>query len=108
MRMPMMVRRVDGGSTVPRNDWSFLTNHGHVLVCLVRDPDARVREIAERVGITPRAVQGILTDLVESGYVERRRHGRRNHYDVHPELPMRHPLEDTHEIGELLLPLAEE
>lgn len=83
-------------------DWSLLSNHGHVLVALFRDPDLRVREIADAVGISDRAVQGILSDLVESGYVERQRHGRRNHYELHPELPMRHPLEDSHQVGELL------
>lgn len=85
-----------------QSGWTFLTNHGHVLVCLSRDPDLRVRDIATEVGITQRAVQGILADLVEAGYVERERAGRRNHYVLHPELPMRHPLEEGHRVGELL------
>lgn len=83
-------------------DWTFLTNHGHVLVAITRNPDARVRDIAEAVGITQRAVQGILADLATAGYIDKERVGRRNHYELHPELPMRHPLEDGHLVGELL------
>lgn len=86
--------------------WTFLSNHGHVLVCLARDPDARLREIAAAVGITERTVHGIVSDLVEAGYVEKERLGRRNHYELHPELPMRHPLEDGHLVGELLAVIA--
>ncbi|RJK97605.1 helix-turn-helix transcriptional regulator [Vallicoccus soli] len=74
-------------------DWTFLSNHGHVLVALSRDPHARVREVAERVGITERAVQLIVRDLEEAGYVERERVGRRNTYRVATGLPFRHPLE---------------
>lgn len=86
--------------------WTFLSNHGHVLVCLANDPDVRLREIAQAVGITERAAQGIVTDLVDAGYVEKERLGRRNHYELHPELPMRHPLEEGHLIGELLEAIA--
>ncbi|MFT6803156.1 MAG: DNA-binding transcriptional ArsR family regulator [Nitriliruptoraceae bacterium] len=82
--------------------WTFLSNHGHVMVCLRRDLDARVRDIAVAVGLTERAVASILRDLVEAGYVEKERLGRRNHYMLHPELPMRHPLEEGHVLGELL------
>lgn len=82
--------------------WTFLSNHGHVMICLVRDPDARLRDIAREVGITERAVQGILGDLVEAGYVDKERLGRRNHYEVHRDLPLRHPLEAGHRVGELL------
>lgn len=82
--------------------WTFLSNHGHVMVCLARDPDVRLREIAEEVGITERAVQGIVADLVAAGYVDKERLGRRNHYEVNRELPLRHPLEAGHYLGELL------
>jgi len=82
--------------------WTFLTNHGHVLLCITADPGIRGREIAERVGITERAVQTIIADLVREGYVTRTRVGRRNHYQVNPELPLRHPVESSHRIGELL------
>lgn len=88
--------------------WTLLSNHGHVLIALRRDPDARVRDVAAAVGITERAVQGILADLVEAGYVDKERVGRRNHYELHPDTPMRHPLEDGHVVGELLDALADE
>lgn len=82
--------------------WTFLTNHGHVMICIVRDPDARLRDIAEEVGITDRAVQTIIGDLVDAGYLDKRRRGRRNHYLVNTELPLRHPLEAGYRVGELL------
>jgi DNA-binding IclR family transcriptional regulator len=82
--------------------WTFLTNHAHVLLCINADHSMRLREVAERVGITERAAQRIVADLCESGYLTRRRVGRRNQYDVHPELPMRHPVEHTRQVGALL------
>lgn len=86
--------------------WTFLSNHGHVLICLAEDPDIRGRDIAAKVGITERAAQSIVSDLVEAGYVSRDRVGRRNKYEIHPDLPLRHPVENEHSIGELLLALA--
>lgn len=86
--------------------WTFLTNHGHVLVCVASDSEVRISEIAARVGIGERAAQSIINDLVEAGYVTRERVGRRNRYAVHPELHLRHPLEAEHNIGELLSTLA--
>lgn len=83
-------------------EWTFLTNHGHVLVCLSRDPQARLRDVAELVGITERAAQRILADLVEAGYVVRERVGRRNRYLLRVEQSLRHPLECDQTIGELL------
>lgn len=82
--------------------WTFLTNHGHVLVALSRAPDSRVRDLAEVVGITERATQSILADLEEAGYVTRRRVGRRNRYVLHPSRRLRHPAEADHRVGELL------
>ena len=82
--------------------WTFLTNHAHVLLCIARDPGIRLREVATEVGITERAAQRIVAELVEGGYITREREGRRNRYEVHGGLPMRHPLEQHHEIGELL------
>jgi predicted transcriptional regulator len=73
--------------------WTFLTNHGHVLVCLAGDPQARIRDIAARVGITERAVQLILRDLEDGGYVRKQRVGRRNEYTVVGRGRFRHPLE---------------
>ena len=82
--------------------WRFLSNHTQVLLTLHRDPNARLRDIAEHVGITERAAQRIVTDLIESGYVESERVGRRNHYRINADVAMRHPAQDGHEIGQLL------
>ncbi|MER6630846.1 winged helix-turn-helix domain-containing protein [Streptomyces sp. NPDC000987] len=82
--------------------WTFLTNHAHVLLCVVRDPEARLRDIADTVGITERAAQRIMTDLVEAGYLERNRQGRRNIYHLHPDLPLRHPMDRETAIGQLV------
>lgn len=86
--------------------WTFFTNHGHVLVCLATDPDLRTRDVAELVGITERSAQSIITDLVDAGYVSRFKEGRRNRYEVHADLPLRHPLERDHSVGELLVTLG--
>lgn len=83
-------------------DWTFLTNHAHVLLCVARDPGIRHRDLAERVGITERAVQRIVADLTDAGYLDSVREGRRNRYNLNPELPLRHPLERDHRIGEIL------
>ncbi len=82
--------------------WTFLTNHAHVLICVANDPGVRLRDVAERVGITERATQGIIGDLVAAGYVERTRVGRRNHYSVREHLPLRHPMDNQFQIGDLL------
>lgn len=90
-------------STSPTGrSWTFFTNHGHVLVYLARNPDARVRDIAGEIGITERATQAILSDLTQSGYVTATRVGRRNTYRVHPEQMFRHPIEADHAVGEML------
>jgi DNA-binding Lrp family transcriptional regulator len=88
--------------------WTFLTNHAHVLLVLAADPDTRLRDVAERVGITERSAQSIVGDLVEEGYLERSRVGRRNHYSVQANLPLRHPLERGHLVRELLDALGSE
>ena len=72
--------------------WGFLTNHAHVLVCIARDPDSRARDIAEQVGITERAAQRILADLITDGYIARTKVGRRNHYKINPSGHLRHPV----------------
>ena len=82
--------------------WDFLTNHANVLICVADDPGIRLRDIATAVGITERAAHRILSELVEEGYVLRERHGRRNRYQVKPDLPLRHPLVDGREVGDLL------
>ncbi len=82
--------------------WTFLTNHGQVLLAISRQPTARMRDIADDVGITERAAQRIISDLVEEGYIDRRRVGRRNEYEVREGARLRHPLARDHEVGEIL------
>ncbi len=83
-------------------NWTFLTNHAHVLVCIGQNPNIRLKDIALHVGITERAAQRIVNELTSAGYVSRERSGRRNLYHVHPELPLRHPLEQHQTAGALL------
>ncbi len=82
--------------------WTFLTNHTHVLLCIADDPEVRLREVAARVGITERATQKIVHDLVADGYVALTKVGRRNHYRLLPGGRFRHPLEEPHEVSDLL------
>ena len=82
--------------------WTFLTNHMHVLVCIARDPSVTMREVAGHVGITERAVQRIVRDLEEGGYLVRRREGRRNVYAVQADRPLRHVVEGGTDLGTLL------
>lgn len=84
------------------SEWTFLTNHGHVAVFLARQPDARIRDLAEAVGITERAAQRIVSELVDAGYLRRKRVGRRNTYQLVKGKPLRHPVEREHKFGELL------
>ena len=90
------------GHDRPASTWGFLTNHAHVLVCIARDPDSRTRDIAEQVGITERAAQRILADLIADGYVARTKVGRRNHYKINPSRPLRHPVVRDLSIGPLI------
>lgn len=85
-----------------RPTWTFLTNHAHVLLCLAKDPEARLRDVADLVGVTERAVQRIVSELEEAGYLERAREGRRNHYVVRPDLPLRHPIEQHRTVASLI------
>jgi predicted transcriptional regulator len=82
--------------------WTFLTNHCHALICIAEDPSIRSRDIAARVGITERAVQRIVTELCDSGYVTKIREGRRNRYEVHLDRPLRHAVERHCSLSELL------
>lgn len=83
-------------------DWTFFTNHAHVLFCISLDPEIRLRDVADRVGITERAVQRIVTELEAGGFITRQRTGRRNSYVVHPNLPLRHPIESHRSVADLL------
>lgn len=90
----------------PEKSWRFVTNHTQVLLCIARDGEARLRDVAERVGITERAAQRIVADLVEAGFLERKRVGRRNHYSINRSGKMRHPAQVNQEIGDLIDLLA--
>lgn len=85
-----------------RPNWTFLSNHGSVLLAVARNNEATIREVAAQVGITERAVQRILADLEAGRYLRRHRKGRRNRYEVHSELPLRHPLAAHRDIGSLI------
>ena len=85
--------------------WTFLTNYAHVLIAIDRNPDLRQRDIAHAVGITVGAVQKIISELERGGYLTHERIGRRNRYHVNPDLPLRHPLEESHTVGDLLTTL---
>ncbi|HEY2310466.1 MAG TPA: helix-turn-helix domain-containing protein [Gaiellaceae bacterium] len=89
-------------STDGHKTWTFLTNHAQVLLCLSGTPDVRLRDVAEHVGITERATQRILADLVQAGYVRVERVGRRNRYTIDREHAMRHSAQVGLEIGALL------
>ena len=82
--------------------WTFLTNHSHVLLCLVKSPSTRIRDIAEAVGITERAVQHIIDDLDTAGYIDRTKDGRCNTYKVHINKYLRHPIESHRKISGLI------
>src|ERR1700712_1434563 len=82
--------------------WSFLTNHARALLCIAEDPGIRLREIAELVGVTERAAHRIVAELVAAGYVTRTRHGRRNRYTVHGDLPLPDRVARRQPLGDLL------
>lgn len=90
------------------SEWTFLTNHAHTLLCIARDPGIRLRDVAERVGVTERAAQRIVSDLVEAGYLDRLREGRRNTYRVKANRPLRHPVERGYNVGAILEVLHEQ
>ena len=90
---------------VESHDWKFLTNHGLVLLCIADDPGVRLRDVADRVGITERAAHRIVSGLIETGYVGRERIGRRNTYEIRTDLPIR-GLERDVQLGELLAIVA--
>ena len=98
------VRSVEPGSAGART-WTFLTNHGHVLLCLARGEALTARELGLQIGITERAVQVILADLTDSAYLIKKKVGRRNLYTVNRKGRLRHPLEAHHTIGELITAL---
>ena len=88
-------------------EWSFLTNHARVLVCIAHDPGVRLRDIASTLGITERSAYGIVTDLTEGGYVVKEKDGRRNRYQIQAHLPLREAITQERTIGEVLDVLVE-
>src|SRR5437588_12116584 len=82
--------------------WTFLTNHAQVLVCIARDPGARLRDIGERVGITERAAHRIVVELAEAGYITRQRNGRRNQYTINAHLPLPDTIAREQNVGQLI------
>src|SRR5689334_20920950 len=86
--------------------WSFLTNHGRVLLCIAHDPGVRLRDIAARVGITERSAFGIVSDLAAGGYAIKKKDGRRNRYQIQAHLPLPEPTSQQIAIGEVLALLA--
>lgn len=96
----------DVDPTAANASWTFLTNHAHVLLCLAQDPTMRLRDVAELVGITERAVQRIVSDLEEAGVILKRKDGRRNQYEINDDQPMRHPVEMHETVGTLIKALG--
>ena len=91
-----------GASEERQSTWVFLSNHAHVLLCIARDPETRTRDIAERIGITERAAQRIVAELIAEGYLTRTKVGRRNRYEINRHGHLRTPVFSEFEIGPLL------
>jgi len=89
-------------STSAPDGWTVFSNHGHVLIFVATNPEARIRDIAAAVGITERRAQAIVSELVDVGFLSVQKSGRRNIYSVHPEARLRHPAEAQHSIGEII------
>ena len=102
VRLPTTDKGPTGSTASAKPAWTFLTNHAHILLCVAKQPGMRMREVARSVGVTERCVQRILTELEGAGYVTRVHQGRRNHYEVHADLPLRHPAERHQQVSTLL------
>lgn len=88
-------------SNAPKSNWTFLSNHAHVLICIAENPLSRIRDLAFQINITERAVQQIIQDLELAGYLRHVREGRRNRYTVQMKKPLRHPVEKHCNVSEL-------
>jgi DNA-binding MarR family transcriptional regulator len=97
---------LENDSLLSVESWSFLTNHARVLLCLARDPGARLRDIAASLGITERSAYGIITDLTAAGYVVKQKYGRRNRYQIQAHLPLPESASREPAIGDVLAVLA--
>jgi hypothetical protein len=87
-------------------NWSFLTSHARVLMCIAHDPGARLRDIAAGLGITERSAYSIVAELAEAGYVVKQKDGRRNRYQIQAHLPLPEPTSRERTVGEILALLA--
>jgi hypothetical protein len=87
-------------------NWTFLTSHARVLLCIAHDPGARLRDIAASLDITERSAYGIVTDLAEAGYIVKHKDGRRNRYQIQAHLPLPEPTRLERTVGEVLTLLA--
>jgi hypothetical protein len=87
-------------------NWTFLTNHARVLLCIAHDPGVRLRDIAASLGITERSAYGIVTDLADAGYIVKQKDGRRNRYEIQTHLPLPEPTSRERTVGEVLALLA--
>ena len=87
-------------------NWTFLTNHARVLLCIAHDPGARLRDIAASAGITERSAYGIVTDLTAAGYIVKHKDGRRNRYQIQAHLPLPEPTRRERTVGDVLALLA--
>jgi hypothetical protein len=97
------MNHADGNGSSPQpSGWTFLTNHAHVLFCIAQDPEVRLRDVAIRVGITERAVQRIVTDLEDEGFLAVSKEGRRNRYQIRCDRPLRHPIERHRSVQSLI------
>ena len=88
--------------SIENTTWTFLSNHSHVLICLARVPGLRMRDVAEQVGITERAVQRIVKELCQAGVLQTEKEGRRNSYHIQKNIHLRHPLESHRTVNDLL------
>jgi hypothetical protein len=96
-------RPAKAGSLPKSAGWTFLTNHAHVLICIARDPLVRLRDVAVQVGITERAVQKIVEELKEAGYLKSAKVGRRNQYQLELRMPLRHPIEKHRSVQDVIV-----
>lgn len=103
-----MIGRTKIDTELKPSGWTFFSNHAHVLCCLVQQPDRTLRDVALHVGITERAVQRIVADLVDAGLLIRRKEGRRNVYQFDLDQPLRHPLEAHRTVDEIMALIASE
>ncbi len=100
MKDRLSTRITDNTPEVP--PWTFLTNHAHVLICIARDPEAVLRDVARQVGITERAVQRIIADLKDAGYIQLFKQGRQNRYELALSKSLRHPIESNCNISDFV------